>query len=516
MKKKIQSYTRKLDRYQTHAKTISIRTLHLGAFLWLLSIGAWFYYFNNDLTLSYNDARSHLNIARRVVDSLQPGFAQIGSVWLPLSHVLSIPLVWNDFLFRTGLAGSIISMVGFVFTGIFIFKTVKVAGFDNLAASIALLVFALNPNMLFMQATPMTESLMLATSMGAIYYIVKWAKFAKMHDLILSGVYTFLAMLTRYDGWFLFGMLCMIIPVISYFRANRKKAEAHLIMFGLIGSLAVAIWLGWNWVIFKDPFFFLDGPFSAKAQQDVLLREGRLFTKYNLPFSTYTYMLAVIENATLILSALGIIGFVKALISVKNWGVRLALLSLLFSIFFNILSLVLGISVIHLPQLPPFTWFNDRYGLMTLPLIAFGVGVLVNKRMLAALLMTAVFATQYTTMYLTNNVITIQDGVRGSSGYFLDDIGYWMKQNIKEGNILVAASSHDALIFISGLPLNRFITEGTGKYWNESLETPTKHAAYIVMHEGDLVYETIKDKPDFKNNYHLVYRGKFSDVYKRK
>ena len=67
--------------------------------LTLLSIAAWWFYFSQGLTLSYNDARSHLNVARRVVDSLQPGAAQIGSVWHPSSTF------WKSHLFGRTIFG---------------------------------------------------------------------------------------------------------------------------------------------------------------------------------------------------------------------------------------------------------------------------------------------------------------------------------------------------------------------------------------------------------------------------
>ena len=44
-------------------------------------------------TLYYGDAEAHLNLARRVVDSRTPGLSQIGPVWLPLPHLLMLPLV---------------------------------------------------------------------------------------------------------------------------------------------------------------------------------------------------------------------------------------------------------------------------------------------------------------------------------------------------------------------------------------------------------------------------------------
>ncbi len=47
-------------------------------------------------TLYYGDAEAHLDIARRIVDSRQPGYEQIGTVWLPLPHLLMLPLVRID------------------------------------------------------------------------------------------------------------------------------------------------------------------------------------------------------------------------------------------------------------------------------------------------------------------------------------------------------------------------------------------------------------------------------------
>ena len=40
------------------------------------------------------DSISHLQIAARTLDSPTAGFAQLGGVWLPLPHVLMLPLVW--------------------------------------------------------------------------------------------------------------------------------------------------------------------------------------------------------------------------------------------------------------------------------------------------------------------------------------------------------------------------------------------------------------------------------------
>ena len=68
-------------------------------------------------TLYYGDAEAHLNIARRILDSRTPGYDQIGTVWLPLPHLLTLALVWNDGWWHSGLAGAIPSSICFVAAG---------------------------------------------------------------------------------------------------------------------------------------------------------------------------------------------------------------------------------------------------------------------------------------------------------------------------------------------------------------------------------------------------------------
>ena len=64
-------------------------------------------------TLYWGDAEAHLNIARRIVEARNPGYEQLGSPWLPLPHLLMLPLVIHDPLWRNGLAGAIPSAICF-------------------------------------------------------------------------------------------------------------------------------------------------------------------------------------------------------------------------------------------------------------------------------------------------------------------------------------------------------------------------------------------------------------------
>ena len=77
----------------------------------LFSIVAIAYSYANDYIVTYGDAESHLNIAKRTINSITPGFAQLGGIWLPIPHIMMIPFIWSDFLWRTGLAGSIVGIL---------------------------------------------------------------------------------------------------------------------------------------------------------------------------------------------------------------------------------------------------------------------------------------------------------------------------------------------------------------------------------------------------------------------
>ena len=132
----------------------------------IASVTAYFY----DVIVSYGDAESHLNIAKRVVTSLTPGLAQLGGIWLPLPHLFMVPFIWNDFLWYTGLAGSIVSGIAFVVSCIYLYKFTYLVTKDKLASFIAFIAFGTNPNILYMQSTPMTEMLLICFFILSSYY----------------------------------------------------------------------------------------------------------------------------------------------------------------------------------------------------------------------------------------------------------------------------------------------------------------------------------------------------------
>ncbi len=510
----------------------------------ILSIASYIYYLNQGVTVAYNDARAHLDMARLVVDNLKPGIAQMGSVWLPLNHVLMLPLIWNYTLWQSGFAGSLVSMITFIGSALFIFLLVNELTKKAHVAFLGSLVFILNPNVLYMQTTPMTELTLLFFFTGTSYFLCKWVKenFNIIY-LILSAFMVFGATLTRYDGWFLFICLIPLIAVMSFVsviskRTDIKRAvlvqlariiEGRIVIFSTIGGYGILLWLLWNQIIYGQALYFMIGPYSAYAQQTKIKEAGSLLTYHNLPLSIQSYWWAMVDNTGSLLLLLGVIGFLYFLIKQKINPIALALYTLLTPLVFHILSLYAGNSILVVPELGSSatqeahtSWFNVRYGLMMVPAVAIFSAYLASKaRLIAVILLISIIA-QAGLLYIRNDVITLTDGVIGTSSLDVGDASTWMRSEVASGNghILTSIAYNNALAFSTGIPLKRFIHEGTGNYWSDSLTAPSKHATWIVMANGDVgdaIYTSLvtKKNPDFKNNFTLVMKGKHTNIYQR-
>src|SRR5580698_8711901 len=83
------------------------------------------YYFQHSGLLLYGDAVAHINIARRVFDSRTPGLLQLGTVWLPLPHLLMISFLLSDSAWQSGIGGSVPSMVAYALGTAGIFRLLR-------------------------------------------------------------------------------------------------------------------------------------------------------------------------------------------------------------------------------------------------------------------------------------------------------------------------------------------------------------------------------------------------------
>ncbi|MBZ5612282.1 MAG: glycosyltransferase family 39 protein [Acidobacteriia bacterium] len=321
-------------------------------------------------TLYYGDAEAHLNIARRIFDSRTPGYDQIGTVWLPLPHLLSLALVWKDAWWRNGLAGAVPSSACFVLAGAFLFSAMRRATQSSSAALASLGLLALNPNLLYLQSTPMTEPVSLACILALLYFTIRFRETQSFTAVVGAGAASLAASLTRYEGWFL-------IPFVAvYFLcAARRRRIVVALVFTLIAALGPLFWLAHNWWLYSNPLEFINGPYSARSIYQRTLDQhirpypgDRDWRQAWLFFRTAARMCA---GWGVVAAALaGIAGVIWKRVF---WPVCFAALLPVFYLW----SMHSGGTPIYVPQLWFNSYYNTRYGLAALPLLAIAGGCLV-------------------------------------------------------------------------------------------------------------------------------------------
>ncbi|MEO5819313.1 MAG: hypothetical protein ABIT71_02310, partial [Vicinamibacteraceae bacterium] len=172
----------------------------VAAALMVGAVTAW-HYAGLDLTLSHYDAKGHLVVARRITDSLRPGWWQIGAVWLPLPHLLNAVPVQVDAWYRTGFSGVVISVSCFALAvGALVWLIHRATG-SIAGAAAGAVVLASQPDVLYLQSTPMTEPLLMALTLGGVALTWRWVQEGATAPPTAPGVVLALAMLTRYEAW---------------------------------------------------------------------------------------------------------------------------------------------------------------------------------------------------------------------------------------------------------------------------------------------------------------------------
>lgn len=496
-----------------------------------LAASATAYVNHSGWTLYYGDAEAHLDIARRVVDSRQPGYDQLGTVWLPLPHILMLPLVANDRLWRSGLAGAIPSAFCFIVAGTFLFAAMRRAAHSSAVAFACLGIFALNPNLLYLAATPMTETVEFAALMALLYFTVLFHQTQSLAAVAGAGIASLAASLARYEGWF-------VIPFIAaYFliagRGARRLAAA--VLFCLIAALGPLYWLAHNWWLYGNPLEFYNGPYSAIAIYHRALAQNMAPYRgdHDWPMAVLYYSTAVrlCAGLTAVVLAFGGLAAIllKRLPARKQllWPIVFAALPPLFYIW----SMHSGGTPIFVPDLWPFTHYNTRYGLAALPLLAIAGGCLVilgpqrwRPWLSVAILIAA--AAPWLLYPQPTRWITWQESRLNSLGRraWTRAASSSLAASYHRGDgILTSFGELTGILRAAGIPLRESLYNGDEPAWTAATTRPdlALHEEWGLAESGDPVataiqQATLKTGP----HYHLVQTVKVKgapviEIYKR-
>lgn len=235
------------DRPSRASAVRASRVVFTGAIV-IVAMAAW-HVAAAGLTLSHYDARAHLVVARRVVDSLTPGWRQLGAVWLPLPHLLNlVPVQW-DWAYRTGAIAVAISIVALAWGMARLAERVYLRT-SSMALAIATPALALlNPNLLYLASTPMTEPLLIGLSLAALAAFDAWIDVPTDATRRRAAWLTAALVLTRYEGWLVASGLVGVALIAGRRRPIREllwlivPAAGAITAFLLLSVTSTGRWL---------------------------------------------------------------------------------------------------------------------------------------------------------------------------------------------------------------------------------------------------------------------------------
>jgi len=480
----------------------------------VISLVSFFYYLQLDLITAYGDSRGHLNIARRVVDSVTPGAAQFGGYWMPFLHVLMLPTIWNDFFWQTGISGSIPNMISYVISVVFIYKLVYLISKNKFSAFIASIIVMLNLNLIYMQATPMTESLFIATLILTVYFLYKWIEEKHVPDLILSALFLALCSINRYESWSTV-LASSVLLIINWIHSRfSKKAEGAFVLFSMVAWLGIFGWLAWGAIIFGDPLEFMHNELSAGNQTKVAYAEVKPVGEGNLVEAVLTNFFSLKHTSGMILTALTGLGLAVYLVRrfKKIFHIKtLAIFLFLTPFMFEVLTVYVGNVPVEVPELSrlnyPSNYFNIRYALYSLPAIAFFVAVMSRKKLIQVFILCLVLLNYFLLLpYGSNKIVTLNDAGAQPATPEVKKSLEWLKNNYDGGLILSSTGGNDKHMFDTGIHQKEYITEGAYKIWDAAMQDPAKYAQWILIsdkNKRDNAYRNI-DKFKLKNDYKVM------------
>lgn len=455
------------------SRLLSFDFLLVAVLLAVLSAGTAAWVYRRGWTLYYGDAEAHLNIARRILDSRTPGYYQIGTVWLPLPHLLMLPLARYDELWHTGLAGVVPVALCYVLGGVLFYLAARATLGSRAAAGVALASMALNPNLLYLQSVPMTEPIFLAALAAVFYFTACYRRTQSRGALAGTSLALLCATLTRYEGWFLAPFVAFYVAVAS--GQGRWKRAA---LVAAVGSLGPAYWLAHNWIWWGDWLEFYRGPYSAKAIYQRALQAGMAPYPGDHDWAkAWLYFRSAVELCTgRPLFWISLPGLVAALWRRLFWPAALLALPPIFYVW----SIHSGGTPIFVPHLWPHSYYNTRYGLAALPLAAFAAGCLVaaapaRTRTAAAGAGAVLCIGSWFLRPLPDSAITWKESQVNSEARraWTLQAAEFLRAHYGSGTgILHSFGDLSGVFRRAGIPLRESLHEGNRPHWDAALSRP--------------------------------------------
>jgi hypothetical protein len=475
----------------------------------LIGTAAALVYSHRGLTLSHYDAKAHLVVARRVLDSLTPEYSQIGAVWLPLPHVLNLLPVQIDWLYRTGASAVAISVCAFALACYAIAHLILRITGSRVAAAIGVAMFALDPDVLYLQSTPMTEPLLFGLVLLSICLVYDWveacdgtiavphvpASVALKRARRRAGWCLILACLTRYEAWPVTAA-ALSISVVALYRSGvpLNAALREMANLAIYPVLAIVMFFFHSW--FTTGAWFVTGGFFVPDNAAA----GNLWKS----FMVVVYGMRILIGTPFVLIALA--GVLAVLVRGLAYTERAP-------------SLVV-VALVGLIALPTYAFFNGhpfRMRYLIAPTVGAAVfvgialGMLKGRWRYAATVVAAVWILA-TVKPLDARAPMVQEAqwdVPFSAGR-RTVTGCLMREYHGERILASMGSLAHYMQELShaGINIRDFVHEGTLPYWQEAIEAPQGRVGWILVEEraegGDMLAQRARASSAFTTGFKRV------------
>jgi hypothetical protein len=460
-----------------------------------------------DLTLSHYDAKAHLVVARRIIDSLTPGWMQIGAVWLPLPHLIQMLPTQVDGFYRTGAFAVGLSVLAFAGSVWLTARLVLQTTASGLAAAAAASVLLLNPNILYLQSTPMTEPLLILLMTAAVWLTRRAIESGTPADLRRAGYAVCAAALTRYEAWPVTGALLALSLLARLGRGEAwRAAVAQTLRLAAFPAAAVAAFL-----------------LLSRATVGEWFVQGGFFVPENIAMhrpwaavvSVWWGIHEVSSYPLLLMGAAGLAALLAVVVVRRHRAADL-----------------LPLALAGAGALPWYAFleghpFRIRYMVVLIPVVALGVGYgvgLVGRRL------------RIVAVVLVGAALVAAPGPAASTAPMVLEAQWDHDHRLGRARVSeylrahwdgspVMASMGSLAHYMQelsrdGFNLRDFLHEGNGDIWLAALEYPDPHVDWILIEEqaegGDMLAELARQRPSFLGGYERVAEGGGVALYRRR
>jgi hypothetical protein len=477
------------------------------------------FFYTRGLSNLYGDGLAHMEGARRIFDSITPGYEEIGSVWLPLYHLICAPLALNDFLWRSGLAGGLVSSTAFALTCYLLFRLGGEINRNLPAGLVALAGALLCPSLLYLASTPLTEPLALLWSVLVAYALFRYTQSGSWKSLAGAASAAFFGTLTRYEGWNVLPFATLLVFLVFPYPWRQRLLRA--LFFAAVAGAGPMLWLLHNAYRYQNPLEFYNGLNSAKDiyAHQVATTAFRYPTDGSLLLSTRYYLedlKLVIGVAALELALLGLVAWCATLRESRRGA---AALLLIIPLPFYIEAMAYAAVPLYVPTLFPHTHYNLRYGVEMIagvalfPSFVFHPRLGSNLRLVLLIIFLAVLGWQFVELTAAGptELPVVKESIRNTPcrAHRQQAIIAFLRQHYDGQRVLVASGKWPCVMPQVGIYFRNTLSNLNRPYWAKMRTEPEKWVQWIIRGDGDTVDSLMQAYPQAFRDFEVVDQGQF-------